>query len=260
MSAWPASGRLWTSARRYHDERCQKRLAAASASAWVASMRSAVARYGASTTASSGRSARTFERLNASVVGQIALLPKPSASRWYGVRLLVAPLPEKTVMIVTFCPSSRRLAISPPQERATSSGWGATKTWVMAGEYTDRPGPDPDLRPAACAAERHEDAGAVAGGDQLRAAPLHENQLLLPPTAHRDHQPSTVGELLDQRVRHGGRPRGHDDPGPWRVGRRTKAAVADPDLDASPEGQRLDALVRRIGKLRQPLDAQHVAA
>jgi hypothetical protein len=44
MSAWPASGRLWTSARRYHDERCQKRLAAASASACVASMRSAVAR------------------------------------------------------------------------------------------------------------------------------------------------------------------------------------------------------------------------
>ena len=161
MSAWPASGRLWTSARRYHDERCQKRLAAASASAWVASMRSAVARYGASTAASSGRSARTFERLKASVTGQIALLPKPRASRWYGVRSLVAPFPEKTVMIVTFCPSSRRLAISPPHESATSSGWGATKTWVMAGEYTvHRPrvaawphaGPDqspgPRLRPA----------------------------------------------------------------------------------------------------------------
>ena len=38
------------------------------------------------------------------------------------LRLLVAPLPEKTVMIVTFCPSSRRLAISPPHESATSSG------------------------------------------------------------------------------------------------------------------------------------------
>src|SRR5665811_2250563 len=146
MSAWPASGRLWTSARRYHDERCQKRLAAASASAWVASMRSAVARYGASTAASSGRSARMLERLNASVVGQIALLPKPRASRWYGVSVLVAPFPEKTVMIVTLCPSSRRLAMRPPQESATSSGWGATKTWVMAGEYTDRPAATAEAR------------------------------------------------------------------------------------------------------------------
>ena len=43
-------------------------------------------------------------------------------------------------MIVTFWPSSRRLAIRPPQERATSSGWGATKTWVMAGRvYRARP-------------------------------------------------------------------------------------------------------------------------
>src|SRR5512147_531128 len=39
-------------------------------------------------------------------------------------------------MIVTFWPSSRRLAISPPQESATSSGCGATKTWVMGAEYT----------------------------------------------------------------------------------------------------------------------------
>ena len=44
-------------------------------------------------------------------------------------------------MIVTFWPSSRRLAISPPQERATSSGWGATNTWVMAGRvYRANPG------------------------------------------------------------------------------------------------------------------------
>ncbi len=132
ISAWPACGRLWMSARRYHDERCQKRLAAASASAWVASSRAASARYGASAAGSIGRSARMFSRLNASVVGQIALLPKPSASRWYWVRPAADPLPEKTVTIVTFWPSSRRLAISPPQESATSSGWGATKTWVMA--------------------------------------------------------------------------------------------------------------------------------
>src|SRR5690349_3315951 len=35
-------------------------------------------------------------------------------------------------MIVTFWPSSRRLAIMPPHESATSSGCGAMKTWVTA--------------------------------------------------------------------------------------------------------------------------------
>ena len=37
MTGWPASDSLRMLARRYHDERCQNRLAAASASAWVAS-------------------------------------------------------------------------------------------------------------------------------------------------------------------------------------------------------------------------------
>ena len=37
MIGWPASDSLWMFARRYHEERCQNRLAAASASAWVAS-------------------------------------------------------------------------------------------------------------------------------------------------------------------------------------------------------------------------------
>ncbi len=43
MTGWPASDSLRMLARRYHDERCQNRLAAASASAWVASSRSSVA-------------------------------------------------------------------------------------------------------------------------------------------------------------------------------------------------------------------------
>ena len=37
MIGWPASDSLWMLARRYHEERCQNRLAAASASDWVAS-------------------------------------------------------------------------------------------------------------------------------------------------------------------------------------------------------------------------------
>ena len=73
------------------------------------------------------------ERLNASVFGHSAFDPKPSASRWYGVSRSDEPSPEKTVRIVTVWPSSRRLAMRPPHESATSSGCGATKTWVMAG-------------------------------------------------------------------------------------------------------------------------------
>src|SRR6058998_1766520 len=40
-------------------------------------------------------------------------------------------------MIVTFWPSSRRLAISPPQDSATSSGCGATNTWATAARIRD---------------------------------------------------------------------------------------------------------------------------
>ena len=67
-------------ARRYHDERCQKRLAAWSASACVASRWSSWAAQ-AGTSAAVGQSAAMSERLNASVAGHIAFEPKPSASR-----------------------------------------------------------------------------------------------------------------------------------------------------------------------------------
>src|SRR5437667_184959 len=43
MIGWPASDSLRMLARRYHDERCQNRFAAASASTWVAASRSSVA-------------------------------------------------------------------------------------------------------------------------------------------------------------------------------------------------------------------------
>ena len=87
-------------ARRYHDDRCQNRLAAASASTCVASSRSSVAAQ-AGTSAAVGQSARMSERLNASVFGHSAFEPKPSASRWYGVSRSAEPSPEKTVRIVT---------------------------------------------------------------------------------------------------------------------------------------------------------------
>jgi len=71
-------------ARRYHEERCQKRFEAASASSWVASRRSDSAAHGGTTSGSplAGTSARIAARLKASVFGQRAFDPNPSASRW----------------------------------------------------------------------------------------------------------------------------------------------------------------------------------
>jgi len=43
-----------------------------------------------------------------------------------------SPWPEKTLMMITFCPSSRRWAISPPHESAASSGCGETKMWLIS--------------------------------------------------------------------------------------------------------------------------------
>ena len=92
-SGWPAIGWLWMLARRYHEERCQNRLAAASASPCVASSPAAVASQGAAE-ASSGKSAARWARLNASLTGHTVLLPKPRASRWYGVSRSAPPVPE----------------------------------------------------------------------------------------------------------------------------------------------------------------------
>ena len=94
ITIWPASDSLRMLARRYHDERCQKRLAAASASVWVASSWSSSAAH-VGTSAALGQSARIDERLNASVFGHSAFVPKPSASRWYSVASPSrSPVPE----------------------------------------------------------------------------------------------------------------------------------------------------------------------
>ena len=81
MTIWSASDSFRMLARRYHDERCQNRLAAASASACVASSRSSSAAQDG-TSAAVGQSARMSLRLKASVAGHIAFEPNPSASRW----------------------------------------------------------------------------------------------------------------------------------------------------------------------------------
>ena len=82
MMGWPARDSLWMLARRYHEERCQKRFAAASASAWVASSALGVACQGGVAAGSSvGTSASRCARLNASVTGHSDFEPNPSASR-----------------------------------------------------------------------------------------------------------------------------------------------------------------------------------
>src|SRR5436189_68643 len=100
-------------ARRYHDERCQNRLAAWSASACVASSWSSVAAQ-AGTRTVVGQSAAMSERLNASLAGYMAFEPKPSASRWYGVNRSADPSPEKAVTIVTAWPGSAGVAAAAP--------------------------------------------------------------------------------------------------------------------------------------------------
>ena len=81
MTACPASDLARMLARRYHEARCQNRLADASASSWVASSRSSCASHSASS-AVAGKSARMLARLNASVAGHRVFVPNPSASRW----------------------------------------------------------------------------------------------------------------------------------------------------------------------------------
>src|SRR5688500_3968150 len=133
--------------------------------------------------------------------------------------------------------------MSPPQDRAASSGWGATKTWVMAGRVyrAGRSLRAGSIVPAGLADERHEDDGPVVALDPLVASAHDEDQLLVRPAADRDHEAAAVLiELAAKRLRDRGRGCGHDDPVPWRAGRVAEAAVTDPDRDRAAEVQARD--------------------
>src|SRR6478752_4502671 len=252
-------------ARRYHDERCQNRLAAWSASDWVASRRSFVAAQ-AGTRAAVGQSARMSLRLKASVAGHIALDPNPSASRWYGDSASDVPSPEKTVRIVTVWPSSRRLAIRPPHESATSSGCGATKTWVMAGRvYRGRPGVRDaggprSPRVAAGADERDEDAGAIGHVGPLVPVPGHHGQHLALTRPDGDDEAGAVGQLVAQGGRDDGRGRRDQDPVPRGAIGPAEAAVCGDDLDRVAVPESLQPRPGRRGEVRMALDRRHAAA
>ena len=133
MTGWSASDSLRMLARRYHDERCQKRLAAG--------IGVGLGRLEPLLVGGPRRDERGRRPVGGDGAAVERLGRRPERLRAEAERLALvgrsadptAPSPEKTVRIVTFWPSSRRLAMRPPHESATSSGCGATKTWVMAG-------------------------------------------------------------------------------------------------------------------------------
>ena len=198
MTGWPASDSARMLARRYHDDRCQNRLAAASASTWVDSSASSSASHARPDriVGQDGGAVECLGRRPHRLRAEARAPPAGTASARRSRRS-----PEKTVRIVTFCPSSRRLAIRPPQERATSSGWGATKTWVMAGRVYRAHSParrseervEALVGEAARPDERHEDAGAVGRLDPVVPMPDREGQDLPVAWPDRDDEAPAVG-------------------------------------------------------------------
>src|SRR5512140_878147 len=142
-------------------------------------------------------------------------------------------------MIETLWPSSRRLAISPPHDSATSSAWGAMKTWVIGSEDrtsgVGRGGAAARYgasgRPAALADERHEHDRSVGPLPPFRRGlAFDDDQLLDVARPDRDDEASAHCELLPQRVRDGGGRGGHDDPVPRRAVGIAGARVTRDDL------------------------------
>ena len=169
-------------------------------------------------------------------------------------------------MTVTFWPSSRRLAIRPPHESATSSGCGATKTWVMAGRvYRGRPGGRDaggpgHRRVAAGADERDEHAGAIGHVGPLVPVAGHHGQHLAVARPDRDDQAGAVGQLVAQGGRDDRRRRCDQDPVPRRAIGPAEAAVGR----ARPRSRRRtrggQPRPGRRGEVRVALDRRHAAA
>src|SRR3954447_3447766 len=146
----------------------------------------------------------------------------------------------------------------PPQGSATSSGWGATKTWVMAGRvyrepgHARREGPGsagrwlgPIARPRLEAAEPdewHEHAGAIGPPGPLRTATFDHGQELLVARSDRDHEPCPVGELVAERHRYRRRGGRDDDAVPRRDGWLAETAVSLANGDVPVEAERSKSL------------------
>src|SRR4051812_24543627 len=166
-------------------------------------------------------------------------------------------------MIDTGWPSSRRLAMRPPHESATSSGWGATKTWVMAGRvYRARWSRRVTLGEATGPDQRHEHARPVGRLRPIVPMPLDEHQDLLVTWADRDHETAAVGgELRLQLDRDGRRRRGDDDPVERRIRGRPETAVRAPDLDPVADAWEPVEPDARLGReVVVPLEGEHPSA
>ena len=265
MTGWSASDSSRMLARRYHDERCQKRLAAASASACVASSRSSSAAHDG-TSGGVGQSAwmsRAVERLGA----------RPHRLRAEAERLA----------LVVVSPSDGAVAREDGQDRDVLAELAQAGDEAAAGEGdVVRMGRDEDVghgrpsipsghRPAAAAAqsveaaradERHEDAVAVGSFEPLVAVPRDDREHLAIARPDRDDEAAAIGELVAQRLRDGRRRRGDDDPVPRRAGRIAQAAVGHADLDRAGEVRApgLEPLARERDQRRLPLDRGDVGA
>ena len=148
----------------------------------------------------------------------------------------------------------------PPHERATSSGWGATKTWVMAGRvYRARRAAGQLWEPAGTD-QRDEDARAVRRLAPLVAVANDEGEDLQIALTDRDDQSTAIGELVAQFGRDGRCRRGHDDPVVWRAVRVAEAPVSESDLDPVVEPKRGQARGRLLGQVGVALQARHVRA
>ena len=134
---------------RVHEARCQNWRACVLARSWVTAIRSGSAAHGAPAPVRDDRvvggDRGPVEGLRGRPDGLASRSPAPLA----GSRSSRCPPRGRRrtrVMMVTFWPSSRRLAIRPPQERAASSGCGEMKTWLIAAE--DSIGERSPARPA----------------------------------------------------------------------------------------------------------------
>ena len=167
---WPpiesATGRASVSmfvmlADRVHAARCQNWRAWVLARSCVSSIRSGSAIHGGLLARVTGDAVLGGDVVAAEGLRQWPVRLRAKAERRALVFAQVPsppPVPEYTVRIVTFWPSSRRLAMRPPHESAMSSGWGATKTWVIGWrEYQRR-----SVSEAMLAKQRHEHGAARA--------------------------------------------------------------------------------------------------
>ena len=145
--------------------------------------------------------------MNASVAGHIAFEPKPSASRWYGVRPSVAPSPGEDGQdrhgLAELAQAGDQAAARERDvvrmRRDEDMGHGRPSIPSGTGRRRSA-GRGQPVEPAR-ADERDEDAVAVGLLEPFVAVPGDDGQQLAVARPDRDDQPAAVGELVAQLLR-----------------------------------------------------------